>query len=182
MFWQWASHCLLCFYIYKFKSYKKTKQNSLSRDAHLYNVLRAFLRDGCTRRTGRTESRAAGPCQKAGGVVLSPASRTVSSPPGSGSSYSDSSSPCVEPCPSQSGENAPGLTACSSFHRPVSTFKIPLATIMHTVRVGMNFFFFFCKTNSSMCGFWRAVSMAYSVVVRVVRVFTWLLENYHIIT
>lgn len=145
MFWQWASHRLLCFYIYKFKSYKKTKQNSLSRDAHLYNVLRAFLRDGCTRRTGRTESRAAGPCQKAGGVVLSPASRTVSSPPGSGSSYSDSSSPCVEPCPSQSGENAPGLTACSSFHRPVSTFKIPLATIIHTVRVGMNFFFFFAK-------------------------------------
>lgn len=86
---------------------------------YLYNVLRAFLRDGCTQHRGRTDSRLGASCQQVCGVVLRTVSRKVPRLPGSGSSCSESSSPCGAPCPIQSGGNAPRSKAYSFARLPV---------------------------------------------------------------
>lgn len=98
---------------------------------YLYNVLRAFLRGGCTQRTGRTGSRGEGSDRRAAAVCLKTASKPAARPPCSRSSCSDSSSPHGAPCPGRPWGNAPVWTACSSARQPVAAFRIGIFSAVH---------------------------------------------------
>lgn len=86
-----------------------------------YNVLHAFLHDGCTQRRGHTDNCEEGLVWRTDGFGLRTVSLRAVKTPGADSSCSGFSSPHGGPCPEQSGGIALRLTACFVAHQPVGT-------------------------------------------------------------